>query len=542
MTPWGTEKARSRLDLVLVLAAAAVLLFTALGRGGLTDPDESAYTESVREMAEQGDWLVPHLYGQPLLDKPILYYWILGGSFGLLGESEFAARLPSALAGLALLLLVYRLARLTYGSRRTALIAAGVLATSLEFVLLGRAAVTDMILTVFCTAAILCYLETLSVPTRGILPFAGAACIGLAVLTKGPVGLAVPALVLGAHLLATRSLSRVRELRPVSSLLIIGAVALPWYAAIGILRPDLVREFVLVGNLGRFLRPEHRFEPPIYYLVVLAIGFLPWSAFLPGAVGRAFLDWRRREEGAARRLLPALWLLILLVFFTAAASKLPSYILPAFPAAAMLAAGPLEAWLTPATAGRRTPGTGAAMALVLLTAGMTLFAWRTGNLGSIPLEVKNSLLSLCLAGLLGCLFVLGTLLAGRPRISFFLLLGGSGVVVLSLLLFGFPQVEAWKSSREAASVVAPALRPSDGVILFHENNPGFAYYLRRIPEIVTSEEDLLRRLESGNRVYCLMGQDKYEKLKVSRSGAPLYLLRIVGSAAVLTNLPPGGPP
>jgi 4-amino-4-deoxy-L-arabinose transferase-like glycosyltransferase len=537
-----SEKNRTRTGLALLLAAAAVLLFVNLGKEGLTDPDESAYAESVREMAQRGDWLVPHLYGEPLLDKPILFYWAMGASFRVLGENEFAARLPSVLAALALVLVVYRLGRLVHGSHRAGLIAAFSLATSLEFVLMGRAAVTDMFLTAFCALGILCYLETLDDPGRRLLPLAGAACVGLAVLTKGPVGLIIPALVLGIHLAATRSLRRLRDFRPLASLLVIAAVSLPWYAAIGILRMDLVEQFFISGNLGRFLKPEHRSQSPLYYLVVLTIGFLPWSAFLPGAVGRALVDWRRGTEGFQRRLLPALWLLVLLVFFTLAASKLPSYILPALPAAAVLAAGPLETWLRPLPAGKRAPGTGALTGLVLLAAGMALYAWRTENLGVIPLGFKTALLPLCGAGLLVVLFALGALLVGRSRISYFLLLGGNGVLVLSLLVYGFPQLEVYKSSRETAAAVVSYVRPSDGVILYRENHPGFAYYLRRVPDLVHREEDLVLRLESEKRVYALMGLDRYEKLRVRRRELPLYLLRSVGNVVVVTNLPPGESP
>src|SRR5713101_936494 len=140
---------------LILLVTAAVLFFLFLGRAGLTDPDESAYAESVREMAERGDYLVPQLYGQPLLDKPILFYWAMGASFRLLGESEFVARLPSALAALIGLLVVYRLGWLVHGNRRAGVLSGLILASSPEYAVLARAAVTDMILTTLCTLTIL---------------------------------------------------------------------------------------------------------------------------------------------------------------------------------------------------------------------------------------------------------------------------------------------------------------------------------------------------------------------------------------------------
>jgi len=528
--------------LVLLLAVASLLLFPLLGREGLTDPDESAYAEAVREMAERGDWLVPHLYGEPLLDKPILIYWIMGASFRLLGESELAARLPSTLMAILLLLAVWRLGTLIHQRARAGLLSALILASSLEFALMGRAAVTDIFLTTFCTLAILCYVETLWGPGSRLLPLAGAAFLGLAVLTKGPLGLLIPGMVLGASFAAFRGWRRWREFRPVASTLIFLAVAVPWYAAVALQRPDLVEGFFVTGNLGRFLRAEHRAVSPLYYVVVLLLGFLPWSAFLPGAIGRALAAWWRGDPGRGRLILPTLWLLTLSVFFTLAASKLPSYILPALPAAAILAAEPLTAWLEPAAAGRRLPGMGAMLLLVILAGGTVYFAMSRQSFGSVPASFKVALLPVCFAGLLGTLFALSALIMQRAKLAYLILQGGSVGLIVSLLLFGFPILEPWKSSREAADAARPMLQSADRLVLYRESHPGFGYYLRRIPELVRSESDLEELLSEPGRIFCLMGRGNYEKLRARRPDLPLYLLKSVGQVVVLTNRSPGESP
>ncbi len=531
---------RTLRHLIVLMAAAAVLFFLFLGREGLTDPDESAYAESVREMAEQGQWLVPHLFGQPLLDKPILFYWLMGASFRLFGEGELSARLPSAFAALVGLLAVYRLGWLIHGSARAGLLSALTLGTSLMYAVMARAAVTDMVLTTLCTLAVVLYLETLENPARRFLPIAGAACVGAAVLTKGPVGLVIPSLALGLYLGATGSLHRLRDLRPAAGGSVFAAVAVPWYAAIFWRRPDLVKGFFASGNLGRFLEAEHRSQPPFYYLVVLLVGFLPWSAFLPGALARAL---RSRGEGSPRlRLLPALWLCGLLVFFTLAASKLPSYILPALPAASVLAAGTFVRWFEPLPEKQYPPGIAGMVFLALLSASILVYVWEAQSLGAIPIGFKIALLPICLAGLLGCLLALGTLLARKARLSFFLLAAGNVVLIPSLIFFGFPLLDEWKSSRRAAELVAPLLRPSDGVLLHQHHDPGFAYYLKRIPDRVDSEQDLVERLSSQRRCFGLMGRDRYGKLRARRPSLPLYLLGAVGNTVVVTNVPPGGLP
>src|SRR4030095_5686220 len=176
-------------------------------------------------------------------------------------------------------------------------------------------------------------------------------------------------MVLGHCVAAYRGWRRWREIRPVASTLTFLAVALPWYAAVALQRPDLVEGFFVSGNLGRFLQAEHRHVSPLYYAVVLLLGFLPWSALLPGAMGRAVAAGWRRDPGGVRLILPTVWLLTLTIIFTLAASKLPSYILTALPAPAILAAEPLTSWLAPAAAGRRLPGTGALLLLVILSGG-----------------------------------------------------------------------------------------------------------------------------------------------------------------------------
>jgi 4-amino-4-deoxy-L-arabinose transferase-like glycosyltransferase len=527
---------------LLLLGVAASLLLPMLCRQALTDPDESAYVESVREMRESGEWLIPHLYGQPILDKPILIYWTIAASFRLFGENSLGARMPSVLAGVALLFVLWRLGALILGSFRAGLLSALVLASSLEFVLLGRAAVTDMLLTLFCTLGVLLYLERLWAGGSRHLPLAGAACLGLAVLTKGPVGLVVGVLALGACLTGSREWKRLPELRPLASAAVFCAVALPWYVAVAMRRPDLMKGFVLGGNLGRFMRAEHRPEPPLYYLVVLVIGFLPWSSFLPGAMSRAFAAWRSPDAERGRLLAPTLWLLALMAFFTLAASKLPSYILPALPAAAIIAAEPRYAWLEPGQEGRRLRGTGGMLLLIILAGGMVFFAMGQQTLGSIPASFKQALLPACFAGLLGSLFVLSSLILRRPLVGLLLLLAGNFALIFSLIVFGFPLLEPWKSSKEAAYAVRPMLQPDDRILMYRLHHPSFGYYLHRIPDLVRKESDLTARLKEKDRVFCLMGHSEYVKLKARYPELPAYLLKSVGHVAVVTNRPPGGFP
>jgi len=535
----GNPRARKPLVPLLLLALAALILLPHLGSEGLTDPDESAYAESAREMSQTGDWLVPHLYGEPLMDKPILIYWLIGASFHFIGQSELAARLPSVLAAVVLLFAVWRLGALVHRSETAGTIAAMVLASSLEFALMGRAAVTDMLLNLFCTLAVLWTVEAIWRGRSGWMPLGAAASLALAVLTKGPLGILVPLLALGAWVTAVRGWSRLRLMRPVASAVVFLAIVTPWYTAIATRRPDLLQQFFVAGNVGRFMKPEHRSQPALYYVIVLLIGFLPWSAFLPGSLARAAAAWRKRDPDDGRILLPALWLVVLGVFFTLAASKLPSYILPALPAAAILAAEPLSAWWNPPSESRRLPGTGAAVLLVILAGGMVYFAMTRQSFGSVPTEFKAALLPVCFAGFLGSLFVLSAVILRRAKLAFLLLQVGSISMLLALLIFGFPLLEPWKSSRDAAAAIQPMLHTGDRLVLYRVQHPGFGYYLHRDPELVRSEPLLEALLLEPGRIFCLMGRDNYEKLRTRKAGLPLYVLKSTGHVVVVTNRPPG---
>ncbi|HEU4402825.1 MAG TPA: glycosyltransferase family 39 protein, partial [Candidatus Polarisedimenticolia bacterium] len=239
---------------MVVLALAALpMLFVGLGAVGLLDPDEPFYAVPACEMLRSGSWLVPIFRGEPWFDKPIFFYWVVLAGFRLLGESEVAARLGSALAGFGGAVAVLSFGRRFASGRITALLAALVLLTSLEYALMARVAVTDMTLTLAITLVMLAAARYLEEGRTSQAALAGAAA-GLALLTKGPVGALLPGVALLVYaLLARRSdLVRRRALAAATA----GALltAGPWYLYMALRHRDLlVGTFLGQGNLGRFL-------------------------------------------------------------------------------------------------------------------------------------------------------------------------------------------------------------------------------------------------------------------------------------------------
>jgi 4-amino-4-deoxy-L-arabinose transferase-like glycosyltransferase len=312
-----------------------VVAFTlGLGAYSLTDPDEAVYGQVAREMvAPGGSWLTPHFQGGLWFDKPPLHYWASALSVKLLGLSEVACRLPSVLAALALVFLVYLWSRRVWDTR-SALFAALILASSLQTMVLARAAVTDMLFAACLTASLL-LLERWSASSRPRTLVLSALACGLAVLAKGPVALVLVGLV------ALPLVIRRRPKRPLPSALgflaISALIYVPWYGAMLALHGDrFIQGFLVANNLTRYLSPEHpKTQSAFYFLPVLLVFFYPWSCLLPLVAGRFARCWREldRPEGFL-----AVWALVVLLFFSASQTKLVTYIYPAYPALGLLLA------------------------------------------------------------------------------------------------------------------------------------------------------------------------------------------------------------
>src|SRR5256712_7149673 len=364
-------------SILLLLLLSLPLYLVRLGRTGLSEPDEPYYAIPAQEMMTTGTYDVPLFHGQPWFDKPILFYWIVMTSFLLFGVSEASARIGSVFAAAGGLLAVFALGRRVCRHPMGALGAAIVLATSLEYVILARAAVTDMTLTLFITLGMLAAVRCIEDgrPLRAAL--AGAA-FGLATLTKGPVGALLPAVALVMYLIAARRADLVRPRLLAAAIAGFVLTAGPWYVYMGLRYPSLLLgTFLGQGNLGRFLAPEHR-AFPFYYVAVLFAGLLPWSGGLPAALWHAARpsSWSDERRSGARPgpLFLLCWFGAVLAVFSLSASKLPSYILPAFPPAALLLGDYWAAALARVPAGSRPRGAMLSAWLGLLIGGGALLA------------------------------------------------------------------------------------------------------------------------------------------------------------------------
>lgn len=299
----------------LVLALA---WFGTLGIRPLYKADESRYGEISREMVASGDWVTPRLNGFRYFEKPPLQYWATAALFSLLGEKDWVARLWTALTGLAGILLVLLAGNRLFGPP-AGHYAAAVLAGSPLYVLLGQVNTLDMSVSVFLAAALVAFL-------RGHMLWFWAACAA-AVLSKGLIGIVLPGAALFFFMLVKRDWALIRRIRPFAGPALFLAITAPWFIAVSAANPEFLHFFFVQEHFQRFTTEMHqRAEPAWFFVPILAAGLGPW--LLP------YLRSLKPRDDAT--LLLVTWTIVVFVFFSASGSKLPPYILPIFPAAALL--------------------------------------------------------------------------------------------------------------------------------------------------------------------------------------------------------------
>ncbi|MBI1902359.1 MAG: phospholipid carrier-dependent glycosyltransferase [Planctomycetia bacterium] len=322
--------------LVLLALVAGLQLFSNL-HYPLFEPDEGRYAEIAREMLSSGDWIVPRFYGGPYLDKPPLFYWLLAGSFRLFGVQDSSARLVPATAAWLTILATFFFVSRALGARR-ALMAGLALVLSLGFVVAGRFLILDSLLTLWVALALFTAREAIQGRRlRWGWWCASAVCCALGLLTKGPVALVLLAPPVFAYGWLMRSPGRPRFIAWCAYLALVAAIAGPWYAAMVARIPKFAVQFLWNHHVLRFFEGVNHPEPTWYYVPVLLLAGLPCSLVL---VSYLRFQFSRRPETAVQRPRASgfflLWAAWCLAFFSAASCKLPPYILPAFPALAVL--------------------------------------------------------------------------------------------------------------------------------------------------------------------------------------------------------------
>uniref|UniRef100_A0A832I2N7 Glycosyltransferase RgtA/B/C/D-like domain-containing protein n=1 Tax=Eiseniibacteriota bacterium TaxID=2212470 RepID=A0A832I2N7_UNCEI len=435
------------------LAILALALLSTAGLIGLTEPTETRYAEIAREMLVSGDPLRPRLNGLVHFHKPPLAYWAAAAGMAALGPHAWGARVPVALASALALLFTALAVRRRFGAQGlTPALGAWLTGSALLFAVAGRALAADA----FLAAAVAAFWALAPSPWALL-------AIGAGFLAKGPVVL-LPTV---AAVLAAAALGRergtLRLLGPAWGWALAAALGLGWYAWLAATTPGLAAHWLGDQLWARYATTAHgRPGPPGYFVAVLLAGLAPWTPALFAGLARA---WRERARAEARLLLA--WLLVPLVVLSFSGSKLPAYLLPALPAAALLAG----IGLAPPAAPARLATAG--LLAMLAVAGWVHGPSALGALAGLAPPARAALPPGVHVGL-ACLLLAASWVA-RGRIAHGALLVTLAWVALAAGLA--PHESRLGSPRHVARLLADQRRPSEPVVLFARFNAGIPFAL-----------------------------------------------------------------
>lgn len=500
----------------------ALVGLTNLGGADLWDIDEGNNTEASREMREAGNWVVPTFNYELRVDKPALINWLQIISGMVFGEGEFAARFPSAVAGLFTILAVWTFGRVWLGGM--AGFAAGlVLAGSPMFVAAMRFANPDSLLTALVSWCLI-FLHFGMRSGRGVWwLFAASACSALAMLGKGPIGLALPGAILLVYLLFAGGWRRVPWFYLPGALLLWLAIAAPWYIWVGTeTKFAWHKGFFLQHNLGRFSAPMENHAGPLwYYLPVILGGTFPFSSLL----GLPLLTWRKNTRALlgdrffTSGIFVAAWLAVPLVVFSISRTKLPNYVLPAYPALAIWLSLGMVAWRR----GWIEPKQGwirfGMVTLVVAGAGMVaglLAASGALPLGSLSAKMKplSGLEWIAPAGLILVAGGVAGLVWSRQPLQAISVVTWSGLLLtMTLGAWNGQTLNRHKAPKRLAGFLPADLRKVEARLgTFDWFQPSLVFYARRPVSRILSEKDLMVFLQQPIPAFVALPAKRWESL------------------------------
>ena len=478
-----------------LLIAIALIWFANLEYRTLIKPDEGRYAEIPREMVVSGDWVTPRLNELKYFEKPPLQYWATATAYTLFGEHQWTSRLWAGLTGFAGILLVW-FAGLRLLGREAAGYAALLLSSSLLYVLMGHINTLDMGVTFFLTLGIAGLLLGQAQADRKkqrnwmMLAWAGLA---LAVLSKGLMGLVLPGAALFIYCVVQRDFGVLKRMHWLPGLAVFFVITVPWFVLVMQANPEFFERFFIYEHYTRFTTKTHgRYQPWYYFIPILLAGALPWTVLMFDSMFRSVMERGRGRSlpdktfNTERFLL--IWAVFIYVFFSVSGSKLPSYLLPMFPALALLMGKRIAEMRGRVLLWQVAPAIPVALLLLGLALNVGKFA-DTPNQAELyphygPWLVVAALVSL--AGLLA-----GMLLLWREKKPVaVMVLALSALLSAQIGLSGYETVARERSAKHIAEAIRGEVKadvPFYSVLTYEQTLP---FYLKRTFTLVQYQDEM----------------------------------------------------
>ena len=525
-----TSQRSEKFRCLTTLAIAALILFSSLGTCGLIEPDEGRYAEIGREMAAGGDWLIPHLNGNPHFQKPPMIYWATAVSFKFFGVNEAAARVPSALAAFGIVALTFAIGRVLFGIT-TAQITALVLLSCFEFFVLARTITPDMLMAFWITASIACLVFYVKRGQQWYFQIGFFAAMGLGFMTKGPIALIVP---ISAAIFWQRAARRAGEpfhLRWAIGLPFTIAIALSWFVIASVRHPALFDYFWRYELVERFASKTHGRSKPFWFFVpVLFAGLIPWSFSLPPLLRKLWTQ--RRASGIWP---PTYWLLLGWVvppflILSVSGSKLPTYILPLFPSLTIALAlwwqgkSKLRSWQ------KRLHGPAFFVFVAVASAQIANALFHPETLTFSP--VMQAIVVAPFLIIMVCLAIWATRKPESP-VDFVFMNAFGAVLIWNLILLNSDALNPWlrqqASVRPLAQKLVELKADRSPLFVWQARAFGICFYLKRLVYCTESESDLVLPQDAAQASRLLKTPDECSRL--APPGQPVYGLVRSGTFA-----------
>ena len=520
---------------ILLVALCLFLFFFYLGSRALWDVDEGMHSVSAKHVVDSGDWVTPVYNGKVFLDKPMFFTWLVAVSFTFLGFTELAARLPAAVIGFLGVWVTYRLGRKMFNDR-TGFLGGAILATSVLYLVMSRTVVHDIALGLFTTLALsLFYLGTVEPERRRTYFLLFYVAVAGAVLAKGPLGALLPAIVIGPYLILTRRLSLIREMCLGWGVLIFLVLSAPWYILMSLRNEGYLAYFLIEKSFGSFASEESTHPAPLHFYVPVLFGaLLPWTAYLPAAIVRAFQRLRSEEKEPVLYLI--LWVGAMFLFFSAATSKLASYLLPLMPAVALLIGLLWDEALTTSRDKKPWVLVWSHVPVVAVIVVGFVYGWLNPP---IQLGVKYGIgLQQVLAlGLLIMLFsgaALVLLWKGRAMAGFGAIVATVVAVLAVFATWIGPSMDPYRSTKQLALEFDQMLRPAEPMVFFWREKDSALFYTDR-DGVVLSTWEVEDYLDSAREVFFVADVRHLHRLAEFRD--QLAFVSRHGTKVVISNRP-----
>ncbi len=474
-----------------LLIAVALIWFANLEYRTLVKPDEGRYAEIPREMVASGDWVTPRLNDLKYFEKPPLQYWATATAYTLFGEHQWTSRLWTGLTGFAGILLVW-FAGLRLFGREAAGYAALLLSSSMLYVLMGHINTLDMGVTFFLTLGIVGLLLGQAQADMSkqrnwmVLAWAGLA---LAVLSKGLMGLVLPGAALFIYCIVQRDFGVLKRMHWLPGLAMFFVITVPWFMLVMKANPEFFERFFIYEHYTRFTTKDlGRYQPWYYFIPILLAGALPWTVLMFDAMWRTLRNRRLPDTIFNTQRFLLIWTVFIYVFFSISGSKLPSYLLPMFPALALLMGKRIAGMRERVLFWQIAPAIPVALLLLGVAVNVGKFA-DTPNQAELYPHYSAWLVTAALVLLAGVLA--GMLLLWREKkFVAVVVIALSTLLSAQIGLSGYETIARERSAKHIASAIRGEVKadvPFYSVLTYEQTLP---FYLKRTFTLVQYQDEM----------------------------------------------------